>query len=193
MKKLLKAGVIATLGMSASAMAGNVGYDFVEAGVGYGEAAGGLADGLNWGLGASWELPANVVIGASHKQQKYDFAKFKYTSAGVGYAFDLGDSFSLLPGVSYERIDANGGHAQGFGLGVAARGRVTSQLELSAGLKYVDLDQGLPGGINVEAGGRYYFRPNLAAGLDFSKPEAMALYAESRFTATLRYEFGAAR
>ena len=54
----------------------------------------------------------------------------------------------------------------GFGLGVGLRGRVTDNIELEAGINYVDLDDG-GDDTSLAAGGRYYFTPAFAVGAGF--------------------------
>lgn len=187
----MKVGVLAALGMSASALAAqDVSYNYLEASAGYGEIAGGADDGLVWGLNGSWELPSNFVISAGILQPRYDMLRLTQSHAGLGYRLPLGENFDLLAGASYQRMSALGNHVDGFGLELAARGFVTSQIELSAGIEYVDLESSR-GVFHLQTGGRYYINPALAVGLDYRKPQMLP--AESHFMASLRYDFGARR
>jgi long-subunit fatty acid transport protein len=193
MRKAATLGVIAALGMSSTAFAAEgVSYTFVEGGYGYSELVGGQVDGDGYRLGASLELPANFIVSASYRDFSYGSgfdADISETSAGLGYKWGLGDSFDFIGSVSYEKLEIDGSGESGFGLGVGTRGRVSDNVELSAGLQYVDIKT-VPSTFTMNAGVRRYFgNPALSVALDVRKAE-IAFISETTFIASVRYDFG---
>lgn len=194
MQKFARLAVISAIAMGSTALAAEeVSHTWVEAGYGYTELAGGAADGDGFALGGSIELPSNFVLAAGYQDFDIDNeAHLKDITAGVGYKFALTDSFDIVAGASFERVELEDEGESGFGLSLAARTRVTEKLELSAGLKYLDIKQ-LPTTFSASLGGRYYFTPAVAGGVEVRKGDALGLAGETRFVATLRYDFAASR
>jgi hypothetical protein len=194
MRKIATLGLVTALGMGGSALAAEgVSHSYVEAGYGYGELAGGLIDGDGFKVGGSLELPANVVIAASYRDFTFEEsgteADISELSAGLAYQWALGDSFDLLAGASFEQLEFEGESESGFGLNIGTRGRVTDNVELSAGVQYQDIKE-VPSTFVVTLGVRRYFTPSFAMGVDVRKSDLLVLASETSFIATLRYDFG---
>jgi len=191
MRKFAMLGVVMALGASTAVFAAeDVSHSYLEAGYGYAEIGGGAVDeGDGFKVAASWELPANVLIGASYRDFDYDVASITELSAGLGYKWDLGSSFDLVTAATYEDFEFEDVSESGFGLSIGVRGLVTEQLELGADLKYTDIKD-LPTTFTVSLGGRWYFNPNFALGLDVRKADQLIIASDTSFIATLRYDFG---
>ncbi len=108
---------------------------------------------------------------------------FSLLSLGGGYSRAIHNNLDIVATASLKRVKVDGGGSDtGFGLGVGVRGRLVSQLELHGGLEYVDMDDS---DTILKVGGRWYFTPAFAAGLDLHDGDGDATL---RFTA--RYDFG---
>lgn len=200
MRKHIALGVIA-LGMGATAYAAEeVSHTFVEAGYGITdlqvpeESVG--ADGFV--IGGSLELPRNFVVSARYGDRSYDSdVGFDEStiSAGVAYAWALSDSVDVLTGVSYERMKLEAGgdsvSESGFALQLGARALLTERFELGTTVKYTDMEvEDISiSGFSLSAGGRYYFTPNFAGGIDYVSDKFYLGYSEATFIASLRYVF----
>jgi hypothetical protein len=108
---------------------------------------------------------------------------------GLGFALPLGMSLDLVSGVAYERlklhVDGVGNVTDtGFSLNTGLRGRVGESLELTGGVKYTDFGNDVDD-FTLIAGGRYYFTPNFAAGIDVQDNDDGTAWIVS-----LRYDFG---
>ena len=192
MRKFATLGAVVAFGISGAAFAAEPSHSFVEAGYGYSELAGGVADGDGFNVDVSYELPANFILSAGYRDFSFDgFGDLKELNAGVGYKFTLSESFDLVTGVAFEQIDDGSDKYSGFSLNLGTRGRITDTVELSAGLKYQDMesDLGLPTTFSATMGIRKYFNEAFAAGLEVGKSGLLA-FDETSFTATLRYDFG---
>ncbi len=192
MRKIATLGAVAALGMSGAAFAAEgVSHSFIEAGYGYSELAGGAAaDGDGFNVGASVELPANFIVAANYRDYDFGPGSLSELSAGLGYKWVLSSSFDLVTAATYEQMDFGGGDDfSGFGLAVAVRGMVTDTVEISAGLKYNDLESPLPTFFTTSLGVRKYFNPSFAGGVEVRKSEFMGI-GETSLIATLRYDFG---
>lgn len=108
---------------------------------------------------------------------------------GLGFNHVLAPALDLVAGLSYERIKLNlaglgSEKEEGFGLNAGLRGRAGNNLELFAGLKYVDFGDDLDD-TTIRIGGRYYVNRNFALGLDYSENDD-----GDTWTVALRYDFG---
>lgn len=192
MKNVVKLGVVAALTVGAPVMAADApSRSYLEAGVGYAEVPGVGQDAAVWNVAGSLELPKNVLVAADYRQADYDGAKIKTLAAGLGYQFHLTPSVDLVPAASFEQLKFPGNTADGFGLSLGSAARISEKVELSAAVKYVDLEQ-LPSFFSVKVGARYHFNPQFAAGLDVQKSDLL-MASETQAIATLRYDFGARR
>lgn len=104
---------------------------------------------------------------------------FNTLSVGLGYRHAISNTTDLFGIVSYQDIEAEasfqGNSASesedGYGLEAGVRSLITSQLELSASLSYVDIAEESETGYNVSA--RYHFTEQFAAGVGYSKFDDM--------------------
>jgi hypothetical protein len=191
MRKVTILGAIAAMGMGSAAMAVDTSHTFIEGGYGYSELAGGAAaDGDGFNVAGSFELPANFVVSASYRDFDYGSGtglELSELSAGIAYKCSLG-SFDLLSGASFEQLDAFNDKVSGFGLNLDLRGMLTDNVELAAGVSYVDIEE-IPTTFTASIGVRRYFTPNFAAGVDIRKSDFLAI-GETTINAVLRYSFG---
>lgn len=105
-------------------------------------------------------------------------------SVGAGYSHAINNALDVVATASLKRVKIDGfGSDMGFGIGVGARGKLLDQLELHGGLEYVDIDDNSDTTLLV--GGRWYFTPQIAAGLDLSDNDG-----GSTLRFTFRYDFG---
>jgi hypothetical protein len=146
-------------------------------------------DGNGFAVAGSLELGSNVFATASLNDNDYDEGiSSSALSLGFGFNWGLTPNLDLVSGVSYERFKVKlsgvgSASDSGFGLNAGLRGRIGA-LELSGGLKYVDYGDGSDG-TALTAGGRYYFTPNFAAGIDVLDDDS-----GTQWGIALRYDFG---
>lgn len=112
-----------------------------------------------------------------------------WLTLGMGFNTALAPALDLVAGVSYERLKVSlagegSEKEEGIGLNAGLRGRAGNNLELFAGLKYVNYGHGLDD-TTINVGGRYYVTPKFALGLSYSENDD----GDSWFVA-LRYDFG---
>lgn len=203
MQKIATLGAIAALGMGGAAFAAEgPSYSYVEAGYGITDVQvpGASAGSNGFVVAGSLELPNNFFVKASFNDRSYDDdLGFDETelSAGAGYKWSLSDSVDMFAAASFEslKLDPDGGSSAddtGFGLSIGVRTRATEKLELNSFVKYTDIE--LEGtsvsGFEVGAGGRYYFTPNFAGGVDVVADKVFIGFSQVGFMATLRYDFG---
>jgi hypothetical protein len=145
------------------------------------------ADGF--GLSGSYEFNDNISVFGGFADTDVDGGEgsIKNLNLGVGFNWSLGENLDLTSGLSYESVDT-GPNATGYGLGLGLRGRLGESFEWTGGLKYIDLNKGVDGQTTFTVGGRYYFTPNFALGLDYSDLDELA---KSSWRVALRYDFGA--
>jgi opacity protein-like surface antigen len=100
---------------------------------------------------------------------------------GGGYIIPVNQALDVVGTGALKRFKFDGGNGEfGFGLGVGLRGRVMDQLELQAGLEYVDVDT--YSDTTFRVGGRWSFTPAFAAGLDYQDNDmGSALRLVARF------------
>jgi hypothetical protein len=105
-------------------------------------------------------------------------------SLGAGYNRAINDALDIVATASLKRADSDvGGSDTGFGIGVGLRGRLIDQLELHGGLEYADIYD--DSDTTLQVGGRWYFTPNFAAGLDLQDNDG-----GSTLRFLVRYDFG---
>lgn len=190
MRSHFAVGTLLALGLGGTAVAAEpLSYNNIE-GAYVSTEAGGL-DGDGIAVSGSLEFNANTFGFASINDIDYDNTPLSSSlfNLGVGYHFPLNEKLDLVSAVSYERLrvkQSGVGSASdsGIGLGVGLRARLTSVLEGTANVKYVDLGNGVDD-FTWSAGGRYYFTPNFAAGIDISDNDD-----GSTWSIAVRYDFG---
>jgi len=133
-------------------------YDLFNIGYGIVEFDDIDVDGDGVGVDGSFAIADNYHLFANYQVGDFDF-NIDSTSygLGIGYNRPVSDVVDLVARLSYEyvELDAPGFQAvddNGFGLGVGIRFNATEQLELNAGLQYIDLsDSGDDTGFNAAA------------------------------------------
>ncbi len=191
MRKYAALGTLAFLGIGAPAFAAEgFSYNLLEGGYVSTELDDFDLDGDGLVVGGSFELSEHVFGFGSINDIDYDFGiSTSAVSLGLGFNWALAPNVDLVSGVSYERVKvkvsgAGSESESGIGLNVGLRGRVGESLELSGGLKYADFGDDV-NDFTFGAGGRYYFTPAFAAGIDFSNNDD-----GNTWTVALRYDFG---
>jgi outer membrane autotransporter protein len=148
-------------------------------------------DGDGFKLGGSFEFTENFFGFASYQDIDYDLdVNGKQTTVGVGFAWPLSSTLDVTGGLSYEdfEVDLDGGEGSfsddGFGLAVGLRGKFTETLEWTGAVKYTDLGGGSDD-TTFSVGGRYYFTPAFAAGIDLGTNDDGTTWG-----IVARYDFG---
>lgn len=104
-------------------------------------------------------------------------------SLGAGYSRAINNNLDIVATAALKRFKVDGGGSDtGFGIGVGVRGRLLEQLELHGGLEYTDI---VDTDTTLQVGGRWYFNPQFAAGLDLTDND---FGSTLRFT--VRWDFG---
>lgn len=190
MRSHVAVGTLLALGLGGTAVAAEpLSYNNIEGAYVSTEVGSVDADGIS--VSGSLEFNENTFGFASINDIELENSPFSYSvfNLGLGYHFPLNEKLDLVSAVSYERYrlkESGFGSVtdSGIGLGVGLRARLTSVLEGTASVKYVDLGHGTDD-FTWSAGGRYYFTPNFAAGIDVSDNDD-----GSTWTIALRYDFG---
>lgn len=191
MRKYIVLTTLAALAASGSAMADGISYNLVEGGYVSNEIDEFGLDGSGFAINGSFAINDSMFGFASVIDANYDQGSdldSTAVSVGLGFKWSLSDTLDLTSGVSYEnqRLQFSGislSNDDGVGIQVGLRSRVSESLELSAGVKYTDFGNGLDD-YTLGAGGRYYFSPNFAAGIDFSDNDD-----GTAWSILLRYDF----
>jgi hypothetical protein len=180
MRKSATLGAIAALAaLCAQPAAAEFSYNLIEGSYISGD------DFDGFGVAGSMEFTSEFFGLASIDALEVDnsSADISLLSVGAGYNRAINEALDIVATASIKRVKVDGfGSDTGFGLGVGLRGRLIDQLELHGGLEYVDIDDS---DTTLQVGGRWYFTPNFAAGLDLQDNDAGSTL---RFTA--RYDFG---
>lgn len=182
MRKTAILGAIAALTVAAP-FAGATGfsYNLVEGAL----LSGDDYDGL--GIYGSMELSPEFFASAGIDAVDFDGsdADGSLLSIGGGYTMAINSQLDVVAIGSLKRIKIDGAKGDlGFGLGVGLRGRLLDQLELHGGFEFVDFDD-YDSDTQLKFGGRWYFTPQFAAGVDITDDDAGSVL---RLTA--RYDFG---
>jgi hypothetical protein len=192
MRKYMAAGTLMALGAAAPVVAEDFSYSFLDAGYVSNEIDSFGLDGSGFALGGSYEFNPQVFGFVGIVDVEYDQDSGVSTTAttvGMGFALPLGMSVDLVSGFAYERlklhVDGEGSATEsGFSLNTGLRGRVGESLELTGGVKYTDFGNDIDD-FTLGVGGRYYFTPAFAAGIDVSDNDDGTAWIVS-----LRYDFG---
>lgn len=129
-------------------------------------------DGDGLGVRGSYGFGNDLYAFVGLADQEFDFdVDGTQLSFGMGWHHGLNEMADLLAEVSYVSVDLespfSAADEDGFGLGLGLRGRVWENIELEAGIDYVDLDDS---DTSLSFDGRYYFNETVAVGggLSFS-------------------------
>ena len=143
-------------------------YTFVEGGFVSSEidVGGTDIDGDGIEIAGSYAFNDQVHFIAGYVDQGYDFGiDITTISLGAGINHVLDEDWDFVGQLSYVSQDADtgGGNADDSGLGLmgGVRGRIRSDIEVDAGLNYIDV-----GGSDTElfVSGRYYIRETFSIG-----------------------------
>jgi len=189
MRKGLVFASIAALGIAGTANAeSSFDYSFVELGYVNTDLDDFNVDGDGFELRGSLEVTGNVHVFAKYTDLDFDFNIDTNTiEIGAGYAWPLSPNLDVIGTLSYLRaeVDVPGARdfdVDGFGVGVGLRGRPLDNVELTAGLQHVDLDDSGDDTI-FAVGGRYFFTRAFAAGVDVTfNDDGTAWYVGGRWS-----------
>jgi len=190
MRKFVALGAIAAamaLGAQTAAAEG-FSYNLIEGSYNTGDIEGTDLDGF--GIKGSWELaPSIFVLGGLQNLDIDGGGSYDTLNLGVGMNWALSDNADLFGAATFERADL-GPAESGFGVQAGVRGRMVERLELSAAIKYSDIGD-FGDAFTYTVGGRWYFTPNFALGLDYNKVDLGDVNADGDlFSVALRYDFG---
>jgi len=182
--------VLLSLALSASASAKEFDYNYFSLSYGNIEFDDVNVDGDGFGLAGSYAINEDFHVFAGYQAAGLDFGIDVSTlGAGIGYHTSLTPVVDLVASVSYQYIDFDApgpGDADdnGLGLGVGLRFAASEEIELNAGISYVDFsDSGDDTSFGV--GGLYSFTDAFALGLAAEWSDDVTSY-----TLTGRFYFG---
>lgn len=177
------------LALSAAANADDFDYTYFSLGYGTIEFDDINVDGDGFGIDGSVAISDSVHLFAGYTAAGLDFGvDATEFGAGIGYNTSLSNVVDLVARLSYEYVELEGPGGSiddnGIGLGLGIRFAATEQLELNAGIDYVDLsDSGNDTGFGV--GGLYSFTDSFALGLGGNWSDDASSY-----TVSGRFYFG---
>ena len=182
--------VLLLLALTASASAKEFDYNYLSLSYGNIEIDDVNVDGDGFGLAGSYAINEDFHVFAGYQAVGLDFGiDLSTLGAGIGYHTSLSPVVDLVASVSYQYIDFDApgpGDADdnGLGLGVGLRFAASEEIELNAGISYVDYsDSGDDTGFGV--GGLYSFTDAFALGLGAEWSDDVTAY-----TLTGRFYFG---
>jgi hypothetical protein len=174
---------LALLAVSATASASDFDYNYLTVGYGNTELDDINVDGDAIGIGGSYALSNRYHVFAGYEMADMDFG-VELTTMAVGLGFNTAVSpvVDLVTRVSYQYLEAEvpgfgSADDSGLGLGLGMRFAATEQLELDAGIDYVDL--GESDGTSFGVGGLYSFTNAFALGLGGSWGDDASAYSVS--------------
>ena len=142
----------ALLAFSASVSAEDFSYNYFGAGYTRINLDDGFVDidGDAFGLNGSYEINESFYVFAGYGMGEFEEAgvtvDMDTLRAGIGWHTPLSDRVDLVTDLSYEYIDLSAFGVSvddnGFGLGVGLRFAATDNVELNAGINYVDFGDG---------------------------------------------------
>ena len=168
----LRSLMVALAGLPLLAQAESFNYTSLEAGYVSTELDVGFVnvDGDGLGIRGAYEFADEWYAFAGLADLEFDFGvDGTEIDFGVGWHNSLSNTADLVAEVSYVRVDLDSGLASadenGFGLGVGLRAHAWEDVQLEAGIAYVDLDDAET---SVAFAGRYYLTQTVAVGLGLS-------------------------
>jgi hypothetical protein len=169
-----------------SASAGAQGFDYSYLQLGYGtfDFDNSPDDGDGFGLSGSYAINPDWHVFAGYEGAGFDSgADVTALGAGFGYNTELSPTVDMFARLSYQYVDVDvpgpglgGGDDSGIGLGVGMRFAASDQLEIDAGISYVDYGDG---GDNTafSLGGLYDFTDSFSAGFGGSWSDDASSYS----------------
>lgn len=182
MRKFVAIAAIAALGFGAqAASAQGISYNLIE---------GSFLTGDNYdgfGVSGSMAFTSEVFGTASIDAIEFDGgADLSMLSLGAGYRIAITELVDVFGTAAAKRFKADGLNGKmGFGLGVGVRARPIDRLELLGSLEYRDISGVYGSDTTFRVGGRWYFTPALAAGVDYQDDDF-----DSALRFAVRYDFG---
>jgi len=173
--------VFLILVFSASASADGFDYNYLALGYGIIDVDNSNVDGDGFGLSGSYAINDDFYVFAGYQDAGLDFGvDFNALNGGIGYHMGLSPLVDLVMDLSYQYVDIGAGgfgnaDDDGFGLGVGLRFAATSEVELDAGISYIDFG----GGGNdtaINLAGLYSFTNAFALGLSGSFGDDVSTY-----------------
>lgn len=210
MRRHIVLSAIAVLAPAGAALAagldgaGGIHHDYVQANLLRTEmsAGGSSPNGSGFGAEGSWEFSRPFTAFGSIASDKVSRSgigiQVQPLTLGVGVHRPLGSLNQLIGGVSFERArikafvpgDSATDTYNGFGISAGIRGQY-DVFEWTGELKYRDIGD-LKSDIGVVIGGKYFFMPWLAAGVDLSTRKydnGLGHFREQVASFNLRYTF----
>ena len=179
MHRVLCASLVAVLSLSANAEGFD--YDFIEIDYSRTELQGPDFGGSGLGIGSSLSVAESVFLFAAYRATEFDFSIDRTSyGAGVGYNYTVNPSLDLVTTASWQYAEFESpvlGSADdsGLGLGVGFRIAASEQVEINAGLDYVDVgDSG--NNTSLTFRGLYNLNAAFALGLSGSWNDDEATY-----------------
>lgn len=188
---LLAIGSVAALAAAAPALADGLSYNYIEGAYAMAEIEDLDADGF--GVNGAVELTPNLHAFGSLRNLDFDDidAELDTLTAGLGVNWPLAENVDVIGGASFERQKIEGTSESGWGIGAGVRGRVMNNLELTGAVKYADVGD-FGNSTTFTAGGRWYFTPNFAVGVDYNRIDLgddVDVDGDA-WLLSLRYDFG---
>ena len=167
--------VILILAFSASANAQNFDYSYLTLGYANTDFDAFDADGDGFTLGGSYAFTNKLHGFASYQTADLESSLAPGSSvdatrmnAGIGYNTTMSPKLDMFARLSYEYLDFDDGTGSvddsGLGFGVGLRFAASDQLELDAGIKYVDYGD-FGDDTSLQVGGLYDFTDTFSLGL----------------------------
>ena len=163
---------VALAALPLMAQAENFDYTNIEVGYVSTEIDVGLVDvdGDGLGIRGAYEFAPEWYVFGGLADLEFDFdvdgTEYEF---GVGWHNSLSAKTDLIAEVSYVSVELDSGFASaeedGFGLGVGVRAHAWENVQLEAGVAYVDLDDSET---SLGLAGRYYVTEAVAVGLGLS-------------------------
>lgn len=182
--------VLLLLVFSASASAQGFDYNFLQLNYGYVDLDEISVDGDGIGMSGSFALNPDWHVFGDYQTAGLDFGIDVSTfGAGIGYNTEMSDTVDLFARLSYQYIELDvpglpGDDDTGYGFGVGMRYAANEDLELIAGIDFVDYGDG-GDDTAVSIGGLYSFNDAFALGLGGSWSDDISSY-----TLSGRFYFG---
>lgn len=182
--------VLLLLVFTASASAEGFDYNYLQLNYGKIEFDDVNVDGDGFGLSGSFAISPDWHVFGAYQAAGLDFGIDATTiGAGIGYNTELSPVVDAYARLSYQYVDLDAGGGisaddSGLGFGVGIRFAVSKEVELNAGIDYVDFsDSGNDTGFS--AGGLYNFTDAFSLGLGGSWSDDASSY-----TLSGRFYFG---
>ncbi len=173
--------VILALVFSASAGAQGFDYSYLQLGYSTIDFDDINVDGDGFGLSGSYAINPDWHVFAGYEGASLDFGIDATTlGAGVGYNTELSPAVDMFARLSYQYVELDAGGQgsiddNGIGFGVGMRFAASDQLEIDAGIDYVDLGDG-GDETAFSLGALYNFTDAFSAGLGGSWSDDVSSY-----------------